>query len=113
MKLTIQLDKAVSTNDFYKSHWGQKAKIKEKVISSIQFVKKQKIEGPYEVIFNYRSRIDVDNNSSLIKIIIDHLRREELLDEDYNNVFKKLTIVYDEMLNKNQAVMVIKKIKTK
>lgn len=111
MKLTIKLDKAVSTNDFYKSHWTKKTKIKELVLSKIVFNKKEKIVGPYEVIYNYRSRIDVDNNAAIIKILIDFLRREDLLDEDYNSVFKKLTIIFDETLQKNESIMIIKKYK--
>ncbi|CAB4158097.1 hypothetical protein UFOVP695_2 [uncultured Caudovirales phage] len=110
MKLKITIEKGTSTNDFYKLHYFSRTKLKEKIISNITFIKKEKILGPYEVIFSYNTRVDVDNQSALIKVVIDHIRREGLLDEDYNSVFKKLTINFDDKLPRGEAIMILKKI---
>lgn len=109
MKLKIKLEKGTSTNDFYKLHHFSRTKLKEKIISNITFIKKQKIEGQYEVIYTYNSRVDVDNQSALIKVVIDHIRREGLLEEDYNTYFKKLTIIYDDTLQRGEGMMIIEK----
>lgn len=58
----------------------------------------------------YNSRMDVDNTAYAVKAFVDSCRYVGTIAKDDKRFFKKLSIEYDEHLNHNTYVFVLRKI---
>jgi hypothetical protein len=100
-----RIKKNVSTNDFYKKHWSGRKKMKDSIIFNLEKYDTIKISGEYEVYVRVNNRLDVDNNSAAIKVIIDHIKELKWIKDDNPKNFKKLTIESTDKIERNLMIV--------
>jgi hypothetical protein len=111
-KITIRwnIKKNVSTNDYYKTHFRSRPKLKESIIFNLEKDDTIKIGGEYEVYVRVNNRLDVDNNSAAVKVIIDHIKELQWIKDDNPKNFKKLTIESTDKIQRNLMIVEIQEI---
>lgn len=106
--IEIDIQKNTSTNYMYNANKFLRTKIKSNILKNIKVINKATINNSYEIIYFYNSRVDADNNSAMIKVILDFCRKQNYIINDSPKYFKKLTIEYENTLIKNKAILIIK-----
>ncbi len=110
MTIVWNIKKNVSTNDYYKSHWSKRTKMKESIIFNLVKENSFRIKGQYEIRVLVNNRLDIDNNSAAIKVIIDHIRSIGWIVDDDPRYFKKLTIETSSDIKRNTMVLTIEEV---
>jgi len=96
MKIYYELPK-VSTNQYYTGmHWSQRNKIAKKYHNDIYYLCKKnnlpKVKESCKIIFGFATKFDLDNNSIIIKMIIDSLRYGGIIKDDNKKYVKGIEI---------------------
>ncbi len=100
----------LSTNVYYNYHYQVRSKVKNQWK---QYFRTQlaALDIPhlsaFTVELRYNSRLDLDNNATMMKIFVDTLK-EQHVEDDTKKYYKGLTITPDSDLGKNTYQVIVR-----
>jgi hypothetical protein len=106
--IELHLPKPPSLNKIYAGkHWAVRKKYKDDYkkhcLEALQKYDKFTCEG-IEFHISYNSRLDIDNGILVSKFLADTLVSEGIIPDDNPKYYKKVTLVFDENLEKNTYI---------
>jgi hypothetical protein len=106
--IELHLPKPPSLNKIYAGkHWAIRKKYKDDYkkhcLEALQKYDKFTCEG-IEFHISYNSRLDIDNGILVSKFLADTLVSEGIIPDDNPKYYKKVTLVFDENLEKNTYI---------
>jgi hypothetical protein len=110
--LELKLPKTISLNSLYAGkHWTFRKKTKDdyKKIVEKELARYDHVVGKsMSIRIRYNSRADVDNNVLVSKFVADTLVANGWIADDSPKYYHKLTIIYDQAVEKNYCEVEIK-----
>ena len=106
--IELHLPKPPSLNKIYAGkHWAVRKKYKDDYkkhcLEALQKYDKFTCEG-IEFHISYNSRLDIDNGILVSKFLADTLVSEGIIPDDNPKYYKKVTLVFDDNLEKNTYI---------
>ena len=107
-KIELNLPKPPSLNKIYAGgHWAKRKKFKDDYkkhcLEALAEYDRFTCEG-IEFHISYNSRLDIDNGILVSKFLADTLVSEGIIPDDNPKYYKKVTLTFDENLEKNQYI---------
>lgn len=107
-EIELLLPKPPSLNKIYAGkHWAVRKKYKDdykkECIKALEGFDKFTCEG-IELHISYNSRLDIDNGILVSKFLADTLVSEGIVPDDNPKYYKKVSIRFDENLDKNTYI---------
>lgn len=107
-EIELLLPKPPSLNKIYAGkHWAVRKKYKDdykkECIKALEGFDKFTCEG-IELHISYNSRLDIDNGILVSKFLADTLVSEGIVPDDNPRYYKKVSIRFDENLDKNTYI---------
>ena len=103
IELTFHNMPHISSNEFYAGkHWSTRKQIVDMYHSliwvnlnknTINNLSLKPLTSPVEMIFIFFNNFDIDNNSAMVKMLIDGLRKYKIIPNDNKKYIKKISIV--------------------
>jgi hypothetical protein len=88
--------KPISSNDFYSGvHWTKRKKIADEWHLKIKLICRELRIEPVKkckLIFDFNNRFDIDNNSAMIKMVIDGMVIAGIFPDDNKDHIKEIVI---------------------
>lgn len=107
-EIELILPKPPSLNMIYAGkHWTYRKKKKDeyKIICQEALSKYDKFTfESFKMAIDYNSRLDIDNGILVSKFLADTLVSEGIIPDDNPKYYKKVTLRFDENLDKNQYI---------
>tara|TARA_B110000285_G_scaffold105559_1_gene120199 strand:- start:1963 stop:2349 length:387 start_codon:yes stop_codon:yes gene_type:complete len=107
-EIKLDLPKPPSLNKIYAGgHWGKRKKLKDEYkkhcLKALAEFDSFTCDG-IELHISYNSRLDIDNGILVSKFLADTLVSEGIIPDDNPKYYKRVTLIFDENLNKNQYI---------